>query len=448
MQAQEHLQPDRIDSITANLRPYVNKAARAMADINPENGTTLCDYIFAELTERNIADSTREWRIKVLTWLSKYFQHKKSFKSLNKQDILQYLNTLRKPVSIDPDQRWVGTYNNRVLVLNKFFRWLYNPDEPDFRKRTTPPCMSGVKQLPKKNKTRYKPSDMWTAAEHDLFLRFCPQKRDKCYHAMARDTSARPHELLKLRIGDLHFKKEPSTGKQYAEVVVSGKTKTRTLPLIDSLLYIKEWMLVHPLSSNADTPLFISLSDRNKCKQLTPVALLEQYNYRYKGEFFPKLLLDPSVSLTDKETIKGMLSKPWNPYVQRHSALTEKAQFVTEATLRDHAGWSMNSDMPLVYIHFLASSSSKSLLEARGIISKDNHESNILQAIYCPNCQEPNTPHSKFCLKCKMVLTPEEYADVAAAYGQGGLKDQISELRKMLGELMVGKGRGGAIGNP
>lgn len=96
MQAQEHIPPDRIDSITVNLRPYVKKVARAMAEICPENGEILCDYIFAELTERNIADSTREWRIKVLTWLSKFFQHKKSYKSLSKQDILQYLNTLRK----------------------------------------------------------------------------------------------------------------------------------------------------------------------------------------------------------------------------------------------------------------------------------------------------------------------------------------------------------------
>ena len=84
MQAQEHFQPDRIDTITVNLRPYVKKAARAMAEINPENGMILCDYIFVELTERNIADSTRDWRIKVLSWLSKFFQHKKLYKLLSK----------------------------------------------------------------------------------------------------------------------------------------------------------------------------------------------------------------------------------------------------------------------------------------------------------------------------------------------------------------------------
>ena len=52
-----------------------------------------------------------EWRIKVLTWLSRFFQHKKSFKSLSKQDLLQYLNTLRKPADTDPDQRWTGDNN-------------------------------------------------------------------------------------------------------------------------------------------------------------------------------------------------------------------------------------------------------------------------------------------------------------------------------------------------
>jgi hypothetical protein len=46
-----------------------------------------------------------------------------------------------------------------------------------------------------------------------------------------------------------------------------------------------------------------------------------------------------------------MLTKPWNLYVFRHSALTEKSQILTESTLRDHAGWTMTSKMPTVYVH-------------------------------------------------------------------------------------------------
>jgi integrase len=95
--------------------------------------------------------------------------------------------------------------------------------------------MKGIKQLKRREKSPYKPSDLWTPIEIDLFLRYCPSRRDKCYVAMALDTSARPHELLALRIEDIHFKANPKSGVQYAEILVSGKTKTRTIPLIYSL---------------------------------------------------------------------------------------------------------------------------------------------------------------------------------------------------------------------
>ena len=62
---------------------------------------------------------------------------------------------------------------------------------------------------------------------------------------MANDTSARPHELLNLKIKDIKFK-ITSDGIQYAELLVSGKTKPRTLPLFSSIPYIKDWLLNHP----------------------------------------------------------------------------------------------------------------------------------------------------------------------------------------------------------
>ena len=43
-----------------------------------------------------------------------------------------------------------------------------------------------------KEKSPYKPSDIWTKEEHAIFLKYCHEKRDKCYHSMANDTSARP----------------------------------------------------------------------------------------------------------------------------------------------------------------------------------------------------------------------------------------------------------------
>lgn len=120
--------------------------------------------------------------------------------------------------------------------------------------------MKGIKQIPRKEKSPYKPSDIWTNDDHAIFLKYCPEKRDKCYHAMANDTSCRPHELLSLRIKDITFKLS-STKKQYAEVnISSSKTKPRTLPLIFSLPYVKDWIDSHPMKNNSNAFLFISLT--------------------------------------------------------------------------------------------------------------------------------------------------------------------------------------------
>jgi integrase len=66
--------------------------------------------------------------------------------------------------------------------------------------------MKGIKQLPRKEKSSYKPDDMWTIEEHAIFFKYCAYPQDRCYHAMAYDTSARPHELLNLKIKDIKFK--------------------------------------------------------------------------------------------------------------------------------------------------------------------------------------------------------------------------------------------------
>ena len=63
---------------------------------------------------------------------------------------------------------------------------------------------------------------------------------------LASDMSARPHEILNLKVKDIKFR-VTDEGIQYAEVrITQGKTGPRTVPLIDSLPYLKEWLEEHP----------------------------------------------------------------------------------------------------------------------------------------------------------------------------------------------------------
>jgi hypothetical protein len=128
-----------------------------------------------------------------------------------------------------------------------------------------------------------------------------------------------------------------------------------------------------------------------------------------------------------------MLTKPWNLYIFRHSSLTEKSKMVTEAVLRKHAGWTMSSEMPQVYIH-LQDESSNIILEKYGIVNnKDKVECSILKSKYCPNCNEPNKTESKFCGKCKMILSYDSYTETIDKQNEKDeqIKTMMEQLEKV-----------------
>jgi integrase/recombinase XerD len=106
------------------------------------------------------------------------------------------------------------------------------------------------------------------------------------------------------------------------------------------------------------------------------------------------------------------LQKPFNPYIRRHSALTEKSTKLKSSTLNQHAGWTTNSNMAQKYIHYFGNESSESLLEAYGIVTKNNIPIDTLNPKICPNCNEGNTQDAKFCSKCKMIMSFEGYQEV------------------------------------
>jgi hypothetical protein len=247
---------------------------------------------------------------------------------------------------------------------------------------------------------------------------------------MSRDLSARPHEILNLKIKDIVFKTVDKY--QYAEVLVNGKTGSRSIPLIQSIPYVKDWLSSHPSRNNSNSPLFVSLSKVSLHRQLSRSALDQIYR-EYQKTFFPKLLEDPTVPSEDKEKIKNLISKPFNPYIRRHSALTEKSTKLKSSTLNQHAGWTANSNMAQKYIHYFGNESSESLLEAYGIVTKNNIPIDTLNPKICPNCSEGNTQDAKFCSKCKMIMSFEGYQE--ALESQSKKEDELKVMKEQFNAM-------------
>ncbi|HKG88736.1 MAG TPA: hypothetical protein VKA95_10445, partial [Nitrososphaeraceae archaeon] len=143
-------------------------------------------------------------------------------------------------------------------------------------------------------------------------------------------------------------------------------------------------------------------------------------------------LESPNILPADKPRIKELLKKPWNPYIRRHSALTEKSTILKEHVLRQHAGWSGSSQMHLKYLHYFGNESNESLLEAYGIVAS-GQQLDQLRPKQCPNCSEPNKPDSKFCSKCRMVLSYDAYNETLEK--QKEEKSQWDELRREIDQV-------------
>jgi integrase len=234
----------KIEDATAGLGPQFS---RDLHSISEDNALTIANYILAMRAEINLSDAYRWNNISILCKFSEYHKNK-PFNAVNRDNILEFLDSFRKSEAYDPLHKWIGTYNLYRIHLLRFFKWLYYPDiDPD--KRPRPKIIENIPQLKRKEKSIYKPTDLWSTEDDLLFLKYCPSKRNKCFHVMAYDTGCRPHELLKLKIRDIVFKNRG--GRQYAEVLVNGKTGSRHIPLIDSIPYIKDYMdHEHPQPGN------------------------------------------------------------------------------------------------------------------------------------------------------------------------------------------------------
>ena len=353
---------------------------------------------------------------------------------MTRQDILDFLDRLRKPESVDPLHKWIGSYELSRVVLLRFFRWLYFPDISPSKKRPIPPVMENIPQIRRKETSIYKPTELWTEEDDVLFYKYCPSVRDRCWHAMSRDTGCRASELLKLKIKDVVVQ-QLEGGFTIAKITVNGKTGVRNVRLYKAYPFFREWVSNghHPFPSNPNAPLFCGMGKKNTGRRLSLRGIQCVYE-RYQKQYFPKLLEeDPTVPPEDKRKISDLLQKRWNLHNRRHTATTEISKTLKDPVLvKRYMGWSEKSNTILKYQHYFNDDAMDAMLLADGIpmASANNNKSaskGLLKPKICPYCDESNKPDAKFCVKCKFVLSFDLYNETIIEAEQ--TKKELAELK-------------------
>ena len=144
----------------------------------------ICDYMIALATEMKMSDNYRQSILNTVITLAKSLP-KKAFKDFTRADVVAYMNHFKKGESEDPKHRWISTYNANLVNVIKFFRWLYSPDIGP-KERPRPAVVQNLPRFKRKEISSYDPLDMWDAEDNRIFLRYCPNARDSCYHARKR----------------------------------------------------------------------------------------------------------------------------------------------------------------------------------------------------------------------------------------------------------------------
>ena len=243
--------------------------AKSLSQLSNKNADTVCDYISAMKSENNLSDNYRKAVIMTFSSFSR-FSVNKIFKSITRKDVTLFLDSILKPEDVDPLHKSIGTYNYYLIILIRFFKWLYHPGMTA-KTRPKPAVVQNIVNLKRREVSIYSPDDLWTEQDDLLFLKYCPSKRMKAYHTVSRDTSCRPHEILKLKVINIMFK--TSGSYQYAEIMVNGKTGSRHIPLINSIPFVKDYLdHEHPQPNNQNAP-FICGVGKSLGKHLRPISL-------------------------------------------------------------------------------------------------------------------------------------------------------------------------------
>ena len=98
----------------------------------------------------------------------------------------------------------------------------------------------------------YTPNDLFTQDEVLELINVCHHPRDKALVAILYD-ALRPHEALKLKIGDIQFHENYAL----ASIPENTKTGSRTIPIIFSYTYLRDWINSHPLKKDNNAPVFV-----------------------------------------------------------------------------------------------------------------------------------------------------------------------------------------------
>lgn len=378
-------------------------------DVSPNTTKLVHSYVNYCRSVKDSSWQTIEYNLYCLAYFIKYTEGKSLLK-LTRKD----METIIEKVKSDPIKS--GHYKVHVKAIVKdFYKHHVTNDE------YYPPIVAWIKTGLKKKDKKPLTSSMFLN-EEDIFEleKKIVDARDKAICLVLYESAARSGEFCKMRIKDVDLRSEP------IKITITGKTGTRSLPLVISAPALKKH-IEGMLASGHDRNEFLWQPKENwngvKEKQGKENRLDKSGLRRVLQQICVKGGLaergEGKHSEQGKVTSNERLI---NPHSWRKAGLTRAVSVLrlTEPELRLYAGWAKDSDMASEYIFLSGRDIDNAVMRGNGMKPSEEIEpASKLKPVVCRRCREPCSRGDMWCSKCGMILdaTAAKIAEPLQAYG-------------------------------
>jgi integrase/recombinase XerD len=405
---------------------------------NSANAELLRDF-HQYMKTNGTSESYQNGNLKIMIYFAKFLGPNNDLYSINKKEhILAFLDTKIKDSVIDPDKRWIRTWNDYLQRIKYFIRWLWNCKEKEnngfeilSNSDWITPVFAQIKEKRTKRISPYLESELWERDEILTIIKYEPYKRNKAALSLLWDLDARNHEVTLLKIKHIRLKERYGEG----EIPHESKTGTGPVLLTCSFPYVRDWLNEHPFKNEPNARLICNLLTGGPINADALCTVMKQLRKRTV-----RLLENGSIAdESERQKLELLIkTKKWNPYCIRHSAITSDSDFLPEYALKKKVRWSMNSKQGSRYIkRRMGNDLKQKILVQNGIISEQQIERKP-SILNCPRCSLVNAIENKYCSKCSYPLVPCAFDEIKEAENKKiqQIQDKYEQDMKAMSEEM------------
>jgi integrase/recombinase XerD len=128
---------------------------------NPANSALIYQF-YQYMKFIGTSESYQNGNLKIMIYFARFLGPSTNFHSIQKKEqVLSFLDTRIKGTEIDPEKRWIRTWNDYLQRIKYFFRWLYNKRQPEVQGLEALPQSGWITpsfiQIPEKRTKRISP---------------------------------------------------------------------------------------------------------------------------------------------------------------------------------------------------------------------------------------------------------------------------------------------------